>query len=376
MKKSSFHALILAAGTALLLVGEVACSGGSGTPVAPADPGAPVSVAVATTKNVPVEIHAIGQAQPYSTVSVKPQVTAQLMAIHFREGQDVNKGDLLFTLDKQPFETALAQAQATLAKDKAQALNSAAQQERYAKLLAAGIASKEQIDQFQAQADADRALVKADAAAVETARLQLQYCTITAPISGRTGALQVYPGNLVKANDVPVLVVINQVTPIYVDFSVPERYLAQVTKYLAAGRLPVQGYTPDDVAHPESGTLTFFDNTVDAATGTLKLRATFPNTDRRIWPGQFLNCVVRLSEQENAVVVPSAAVQTGQKGQFVFVVKSDMTADMRPVTAGAQHNNETSIEKGVQTGETVVTDGQLRLVPGAKVEIVHRATGG
>jgi multidrug efflux system membrane fusion protein len=322
-----------------------------------------------------VEIHAIGQAQPYSTVSVKPQVTAQLMAIHFTEGQDVNKGELLFTLDKLPFETALAQAQATLTKDKAQSANSAAQQQRYAKLLAAGIASKEQTDQLQAQADADRAVVAADTAAVETARLQLEYCTITAPISGRTGALQVYPGNLVKANDVPVLVVINQVTPIYVDFSVPERYLGEITKYLAAGRLPVQAYTPDDAAHPESGTLTFFDNTVDAATGTLKLRATFPNSDRRIWPGQFLNCVVRLSEQENAVVVPSAAVQTGQQGQFVFVVKSDMTADMRPVTAGAQHDNETSIEKGVQSGETVVTDGQLRLVPGAKVEIVHRAAG-
>jgi multidrug efflux system membrane fusion protein len=374
MKWKPFAVLTLAA-MALLLVSEGGCSGGSGTAALPSDPGAPVTVARAETKNVPVEIHAIGQAQPYSTVSVKPQVTAQLMAIHFREGQDVNKGDLLFTLDKQPFQSALAQAQATLAKDKAQALNSAAQQQRYLKLLAAGIASKEQTDQMEAQADADRALVNADTAAVETARLQLQYCTITAPISGRTGALQVYPGNLVKANDVPVLVVINQVTPIYVDFSVPEANLASVTKYLAAGRLPVQGYTPDDVAHPETGTLTFFDNTVDAATGTLKLRATFPNTDRRIWPGQFLNCVVRLSEEKNAVVVPSAAVQTGQKGQFVFVVKSDMTADMRPVTAGAQHGNETSIEKGVAPGETVVTDGQVRLTPGAKVEVVHRATG-
>jgi len=374
MKWKPFAVLTLAA-MALLLVSEGGCSGGSGTAARPSDPGAPVTVARAETKNVPVEIHAIGQAQPYSTVSVKPQVTAQLMAIHFREGQDVNKGDLLFTLDKQPFQSALAQAQATLAKDKAQALNSAAQQQRYLKLLAAGIASKEQTDQMEAQADADRALVNADTAAVETARLQLQYCTITAPISGRTGALQVYPGNLVKANDVPVLVVINQVTPIYVDFSVPEANLASVTKYLAAGRLPVQGYTPDDVAHPETGTLTFFDNTVDAATGTLKLRATFPNTDRRIWPGQFLNCVVRLSEEKNAVVVPSAAVQTGQKGQFVFVVKSDMTADMRPVTAGAQHGNETSIEKGVAPGETVVTDGQVRLTPGAKVEVVHRATG-
>ena len=374
MKWKPFAVLTLAA-MALLLVSEGGCSGGSGTAARPSDPGAPVTVARAETKNVPVEIHAIGQAQPYSTVSVKPQVTAQLMAIHFREGQDVNKGDLLFTLDKQPFQSALAQAQSTLAKDKAQALNSAAQQQRYLKLLAAGIASKEQTDQMEAQADADRALVNADTAAVETARLQLQYCTITAPISGRTGALQVYPGNLVKANDVPVLVVINQVTPIYVDFSVPEANLASVTKYLAAGRLPVQGYTPDDVAHPETGTLTFFDNTVDAATGTLKLRATFPNTDRRIWPGQFLNCVVRLSEEKNAVVVPSAAVQTGQKGQFVFVVKSDMTADMRPVTAGAQHGNETSIEKGVASGETVVTDGQVRLTPGAKVEVVHRATG-
>jgi membrane fusion protein, multidrug efflux system len=361
---------------ALLLGCEVACSGGGGA-TAGSDqiPGAPVSVARAVTKDVPVEIHAIGQAQPYSTVSLKPQVTAELMAVHFREGQDVHKGDLLFTLDKQPFQTALLQAQATLAKDKAQAANSAAQQQRYAKLLAAGIASKEQSDQLQAQADADRALVNADAAAVETARLQLQYCTIISPIDGRTGAVMVYPGNLVKANDVPVLVVINQVTPIYVDFSVPERYFAQVTKYLAAGHLPVQGYTPDDPTHPENGTLTFIDNTVDATTGTLKLRGTFPNTDRRIWPGQFLNCVVRLAEQENAVVVPTAAVQTGQKGQFVFVLKSDMTADMRPVTAGPAHGNETSIEKGVQSGETVVTDGQLRLTPGAKVEIVNRAVG-
>jgi len=282
-------------GLALLLATQSACSGNAPQAGPPEMAAAPVITAKAELKTVPVEIHAIGQAQPYSTVSIEPQISGQLVGVHFREGQDVRKGDLLFTIDKKSFEASLAQTQATLAKDKAQAANSAAQAARYKQLLAQGISSREQDDQIQAQAHADAAQVAADEAMVQTMQLQLQYCEIKSPIDGRTGKLQVYPGNLVKANDVPVLVVINQIAPIYVDFSVPEQFLPDVKKYLDQGRLPVQAYTQDDTLHPETGTLTFFDNSVDSTTGTIKLRATFPNEDHRLWPGQFLNRIIHFT---------------------------------------------------------------------------------
>ena len=339
------------------------------------DPSVPVLAARAERKTVPVELRAIGTGEAYSTVSIKAQVSAKLVAVHFREGQDVKKGDLLFTLDKRPFAAALAQAEANLARDRARAENSEIQARRYAKLYADGVASKEQNDQTQSAADSDKAAVKADEAAVEAAKLQLQYCTIYSPINGRTGTLMVHVGNLVKENDVPILIVINQITPIYVDFSVPEQYLAEVKRYMASGRLPVEVYPPDGKPEGELGYLSFVDNSVDSATGTIKLKGTFPNSARRLWPGQFDNVVLRLAEQAGAVVIPSQAVQTGQSGDFVFVVKSDNTVEQRSIVVERTQGSEAVIRKGIEDGEVVVTDGQLRLLPGSKVQVKSSSPG-
>lgn len=333
----------------------------------------PVSVAQATQKTVPIELTAIGSADAYSSVSVKAQVNAILNEVHIKEGQFVQKGDLMFTLDARPFEAALAQAQATLAKDQAQAELNDMQARRYDELYKAGVAPKEQLDTMKANADAQEAAVRADQAAVESAQLQLDYCKIYAPISGRTGALQVYPGNIVKQNDVPVLIVINQVTPIFVDFSIPEQYLESVDKFMAKGRLDVEA-TPYGETRPEIGYLTFVDNSVDNTTGTIKLKGTFENSDHRLWPGQFSTVLLRLAEDENATVVPTQAVQTGDKGDFVYVVKSDSTAEQRPVKVARAIGGDSVISSGIQPGETVVTDGQLRLIPGIKVQ-VRSSTG-
>jgi multidrug efflux system membrane fusion protein len=328
----------------------------------------PVTVARALKKTVPIELSAIGTAEAYSTVSIKGQVNAVLKEVHFKQGDFVKKGDLLFTLDARPFQASLAQAQANLARDKAQADLTIVQAERYKKLYDEGISAKEQYDQMQANAAAQQGSVHADEAAVESAKLQLQYCEIYSPVDGRTGALQVYPGNLVKENDVPVLVVINQIAPLYEDFSVPEQYLGVIKKYMAAGRLQIEATPYGDTA-PETGYLTFVDNTVDNTTGTIKLKGTFENTDHRLWPGQFSTVALRLSEQENATVVPTQAVQTGQNGDFVFVIKPDQTAESRPVKVARTLGTESVIAKGIEPGETVVTDGQLRLIPGIKVQI-------
>ena len=280
----------------------------------------------------------------------------------------MKKGDLLFTLDARPFDAALAQAQGTLAHDKAQAELNRVEAERYEALYKAGVAAKEQLDQMQANAAAQEAAVRADEAAVKAAQLQVEYCKIYAPIDGRLGAIQVYPGNIVKQNDVPVLIVINQITPIYVDFSIPEQYLGIVKKYMAQGKLRVQA-TPYGDTVGEDGYLTFVDNTVDANTGTIKLKGTFANPDHRLWPGQFSTVSLRLAEQENATVVPSQAVQTGQSGDFIYVVGRDMTAEQRPVKVARTIGGESVISQGVAAGETVVTDGQLRLIPGVKVQL-------
>jgi len=329
---------------------------------------APVTVAKAGRKTVPIDLTAIGSAEAYTTVSIKAQVNAVLQAVYIKEGEFVHKGDLLFTLDARPFEAALAQAQANLARDKAQATLNEVQARRYAELYKAGVAPKEQLDQMQANADAQQAAVKADEAAVESAQLQLDYCKIYAPVDGRTGALQVYPGNIVKQNDVPILIVINQVTPIYLDFSVPEQYLGPVQNFMSKGRLAVDA-TPYGDTRSEQGYLTFVDNTVDATTGTIKLKATFPNADRRLWPGQFSTVMLRMAEDENVIVVPAQAVQTGQHGDFVFVVKPDSSAEQRAVKVARTVGADTIISSGIEPGETVVTDGQLRLVPGIKVQV-------
>ena len=330
--------------------------------------GVPVTIATAAEKTVPVEITAIGNAEAYSAVSVMPQVQGAVEQAYFKEGQDVKKGDLLFTLDSRPYQAALQQLEANLARDQAQLENARAQAERYTKLFQEGIVSKEQYDSFRTSADALAAAALADKAAIERAKIDLDYCSIRSPMDGRTGSLLVHPGNIVKANET-ILVVINQITPIYVSFSVPEQDLAEIKQRMAAGSLPVEALIPDGELHPVPGTLTFVDNAVDNTTGTIRLKGTYANTEGRLWPGQFVNVVLKLTSRPNAIVVPSQAVQTGQSGPYVFVIKPDLTAESRPVTAGSTVGGETVIEKGLQPGETVVTDGQLRLAPGTKVEV-------
>jgi multidrug efflux system membrane fusion protein len=360
------------------LLAAAGCSKPQAAPAA--TPAVPVSVATVVQKTVPVQVRAIGNVQAYSTVSIKPQVSGELTAVHFQEGQDVRKGELLFSIDRRPFEVALQEAEANLARDVARAENARIQAGRYARLLQEGVVSSQQNDQAIAETDALNATVRADKAAIEKAKLDLQYCSIASPIEGRTGSLMVHQGNLVKANDNPVLVVINQLNPIYVDFAVPEQYLAGVKKFMAEGTLTVEAAVPGEpkdlaevsgrpTARREQGALSFVDNAVDSATGTVHLKATFPNQQRRLWPGQFVDVVLRLTAQSNAVVVPAQAIQTGQAGQYVFVVKPENTVESRPVVAGATVAGETIVEEGLRPGETVVTDGQLRLVPGTRVRV-------
>lgn len=334
-----------------------------------APPAVPVLVATSVQKTIPVEVKAIGTVEAYSNVAVKAQVSGELVAVHFREGEDVKAGQPLFGIDRRPFEVALQQAEANLARDQARLENARVQAQRYAKLFEEGVASREQFDQARTDAEALDAAVRADRAAVEKAKLDLQYCSIVAPLGGRTGSLIVHQGNLVKANDDPALVVINQMSPIYVNFSLPEQYLGPVRAYRAAGKLHVEAVIPDDTGAPERGEVTFIDNTVDSATGTIRLKATFPNPQRRLWPGQFVNVALRLTAEPNAIVVPAPAVQTGQSGTYVFVVKPDRTVEMRPVETGRTYQTEVVILEGLAAGETVVTDGQLRLVPGSRVEV-------
>jgi multidrug efflux system membrane fusion protein len=347
----------------------IACSRQQVAPrAAPANMAVPVTVATVTQKTVPVEVHAIGNAEAYSSVSVMAQVAGEVEKAYFQEGQDVKAGDLLFTLDRRPFEATLQQLEANLARDQAQLKNAEAQAERMESLYHDGIVSKEQADTFRTNADALAASVRADEAAVKKARIDLAYCAILAPLSGRTGDLLVHPGNIVKANET-ILVLINQIHPIYVSFSVPEQNLAKIKKFQARGPLAVEALVPDDELPPSKGALTFINNAVDSTTGTIELKASFQNSDNRLWPGQFVNVVLKLTTQPDAVVVPTQAVQTGQSGFYAYVVKPDLTAELRMITPGSAVGGETVIENGLKPGEQVVTDGQLRLYPGAKMEV-------
>jgi multidrug efflux system membrane fusion protein len=331
----------------------------------------PVLVAKAVATTVATRITAIGRVEAYSTVNIKAQVDAQVMVVHFKEGQMVKKGDLLFTLDPRPFEAALRQAQANLAKDNAQAAQALADEKRYAFLLKQGVGSQQQYDQAHAAAGAETATVAADEAAVQTARLNLAYTGIRAPIDGRTGDLLVHAGNLVKANADTAMVVINQIEPVYVDFSVPESQLAEVRRYVQERQLPVRVSVPGQTQTREVGVLSFIDNTVNQTTGTIMLKGLFANKDSQLWPGQFVNTTLILKERPDTVVVPSQAVQTGMDGSYVFVVNDKMKAETRPVVTGISTDGDTVIERGLKAGETVVTDGQLRLVPGMAVTIKH-----
>jgi multidrug efflux system membrane fusion protein len=289
--------------------------------------------------------------------------------VTFREGDDVKKGQVIFTLDRRPLETALDQARANFQRDTAQAANAKSQAQRYQDLAARGIATKEQVDSTMTASAALEATLEADRATVEKATVQLQYATIAAPISGRTGALMVNEGNLVRANDVAPLVVINQVTPIYVSFGIPEARLPELKRYMAQGSVKVEALAPNDTGAPSVGRITFVDNAVDPTTGTIRIKGTFPNETRHLWPGQFVNVSVTLMTEAHAIVVPTPAVQTGQQGQYVFIVKPDQTVELRTVTVARAADDETVIKQGLKVGETVVTDGQLRLTPGTRISV-------
>lgn len=326
----------------------------------------PVVVAKIERGSVPIELHAIGTGQAFKTVSVESQVAGIVKEVNYRPGEFVRKGDLLVKLDDAPFRAAVSQAQAALVRDQAQAELSRVELQRYNQLYRAGVVSKEQYDQSQATSASAAAAVSADEAAIQTTKIQLSYCSIYAPISGVTGAQLVYPGATVTASSAPVLVVINQISPLYVTFSVPQQYLEEIKQSLARSRLPVQA-TPTGSTVPEIGYLSFVNNTVDTNTGTIQLMGTFANSHSRLWPGQYSNTLLRLGEQRNVIVAPAQAIQTDQQGKFVFVVASNMTVEVRQVSAGQTVENETEILKGLAVGETVVTDGQVQLVPGAKV---------
>ena len=387
--------LLLSCLAVLAACSERKASGKSGPPAAP---GVPVTAATVVQKAVPVQVRAIGNVQAISTVTIKSQVDGQVLHVHFAEGQDVKAGDPLFTLDQRPFEAALKQAEATLArdraqlkqaeatlaKDRAQLANARIQERRYKELIADGAISSELYDQVRTTAETFDAAVQADLAAVENAKatiqadqavvdnagVQLGYTAIRAPMAGRSGNLLVHPGSAVKArDDSSQMVVINQIHPIYVTFAVPQRYLGDIKKFLAEGSVKVEAIPQGQEADPARGELTFVNNTVDPTTGTIQLKATFANAGNRLWPGQFLNVVLTLTTDPGAVVVPSQAIQTGQQGPYVFVIKPDLTVETRPVVVERTVGPDAVIQKGLAPGERVVADGAVRLVPGARVEI-------
>ena len=369
----------------------------SSQPAGAMAPVVPVSTAPVVQESVPIEIHAVGRVEPSAVIQVRSQISGQIVRVAFAEGGDVKKDELLFEIDPRPYQEALRQAEATLARDTAQLRQSEANLERdKAQLKSAeaddvrnrelnqeGLASKAQREQSSAAAEAQRASILADQAAIESARaalendraaidkakLDLTYCQIYAPVSGRTGNLLIHQGNLVAANGNP-LVVINQLTPIWVSFNAPEQYLTEIRRSASQRKLPVRATPRDDAGHPVDGYMDVIDNTVDTNTGTIHLKATFDNRTGSLFPGQFADVTLTLGTLSRALVVPSEAVQAGAKGQMVFVVKPDQTVEPRPVTVGASIGNKVTIEKGVSAGESVVTDGQLRLFPGAHIRAV------
>ena len=361
----------------ILPVTVLACAGGqaanspppSGSGRGAAAQVVPVTVAQVVRKSMPIEIRVIGTAEAYSTVAVRAQITGQLTDVNFKEGDDVQQGQPLFALDRRPLEAALQQAQANLGRDMAQAANAQSNARRYLDLAERGIATREQVDTSRTGAEALSATVEADRAALENAKIQLQYATIAAPISGRTGTLIVHEGNLVRANDTVPLVTINQVTPINVSFAIPESRLPELKRYMAQRTLQVTASPPNEEGGPAVGRIGFVDNSVDQLTGTIRVKGTFPNADRGLWPGQFVNVTVALTADPTAIVVPAAAIQVGQQGQYAFVVKADRSVEFRTVTVERTNGSETVVKDGLKPGETVVTDGHLRLVAGSRVSV-------
>lgn len=327
----------------------------------------PVVASVAHRKSVPVQMTAMGSVEAFQTISVRSRITAQIQKVLFREGQDVKKGDLLLELDCRTYEAALRQAQANLGRDKAHARHASEQSRRYADLVKKDYVARELYEQIQANSAALEATVKADEAFVESNRVQMQYCSIHSPIDGRTGMLKVNQGNIIKADDTEILT-INQIQPIHVAFAIPEKDLPRVRKYLAEKKLTVSAFIPGE-ERPETGELSFVDNAIDRTTGTITLKGTFSNRDKRLVPGQYVNVVLTLATVPDAILVPTRSVEQGQAGQYIYVIRPDATVEVRQVSIGQAFDDETVVLKGIKAGERVVTDGQMRLLPGAKVAV-------
>lgn len=363
----------LAAGGTYLYVNGLLPGFGSATKAKQARGGGerpvPVIVASVKTENVPIQVETIGSVEAFATVSIKSRVDGQVMESFFKEGQMVHKGDRLFTIDPRTYQAKVHQLEANLARDKAQLSSAKADLSRYTKLSQTGFSSQQKLEQARAAAEALEAAMKADVAAIEGAKLDLAFTSIVSPIDGRTGSVLVDPGNLVKANDTNPIVVINQTEPVYVTFSVPEVYLPEIKSRMAAGGLPVEAIVPGANVTPEHGPVVFVNNTVDSATGTIQLKAEIANKSERLTPGQFVRAKVTLHEIANALVIPSQAVQNGQNGTYVYVMQPDRTVVARDVTVGPSYGDGVVIEKGIAAGETVVTEGQLRLRPGARVTV-------
>ncbi|MEW6145754.1 MAG: efflux RND transporter periplasmic adaptor subunit [Thermodesulfobacteriota bacterium] len=383
----------------VLLLTITACSGGSderGNGTDRESEGVPVRVARVEQKDVPVQLTAIGNVEAYSIVEVKPQVNGELAKVYFKEGENVSKGELLFLIDTRPYENALRQAEANMARDSAMLKKAEQDALRYEDLISKGVVSAQQYDQVRAEHESLEATVRADRAAVESAKLELEYCSIRSPIDGRIGEILVHEGNTVESRST-LLAVINQTKPVNVNFSVPEQFLALIRSYLAeAGDLKVYASVPAgsrgavrrdadaegikntvDLStenEPAVGTLSFVDNQVNESTGTIMMKAVFQNDSETLWPGKFINVTINLTTQQDALVIPARAVQTGQQGDYVYVVKPDSTVEQRLVAPGARIGDEVVITKGLEPGEIVVTEGQLRLGPGVKVRI-EESTG-
>jgi multidrug efflux system membrane fusion protein len=349
-----------------------ACSSGGQAGDSAARQTVPVRVAAAVRKPAPLEVRAIGTVRAYASVAVKAQIEGRLERVHFVEGQEVRKGDLLLSIDPRPFEAAVREAEGKLAQDRAQAEHAAVEARRFGSLVASGVVSPDEHDRARTQAAAFAAAAQADEAAVEKARIQLQYCAIHAPIDGRVGESLVDEGNVVKANET-TLAVINQVRPVFVEFSVPQQELPRIRQHLREDGLPVVAHVPGNGTGGVSGRLTFVNNAVDTTTGTVLLKAAFANEDERLWPGLFLNVTLTLATRADTLMIPARAVQTGQDGKYVFVVRDDGTVESRPVTLGNPVGEEIVIEQGLTEGERVVTDGQLRLAPGVPVDVKDAA---
>jgi membrane fusion protein, multidrug efflux system len=336
-------------------------------------PPVPVTTAAVTAKSVPVRIYAIGNVEPYTTVAVKARVDGQIVGVRFKEGDEVRQGAVLFEIDARPFEASLKQSQANLLKDKALLDRAIEQEKRYKDLLEKKFISTDAYEQVRTNTETANATVAGDEAAVENAKLQVEYCTIRSPITGYAGKIMIQQGNLVKAGDAAPLVIVNQIVPVFVTFSVPEQNVSEIRAYQAKGELKVDAKLPNATAVPVAGRVSFVDNSADTTTGTIKLRAEFPNTDKALWPGQFANIALTLYNQKDAVVTPSGSVKDGPTGPYVFVVKPDMTVELRVIKVARTEGDDTVVVSGLAPGEHVVTVGQLRLAPGSKVSVGRTA---